>query len=437
MKKTILILILFTCSNALFSMVDRSTYYSYGTQFYVETLTVPDISKDSIHVYVMYNIMYDALAFKKKINDLSRVYYSASPKIEITFKDDTGIIRNRAFKIDSIDIDEYKRTSSKSDFHLGILSTKLPKNDFEAKFNIYENKSSLYEKDIDIEGKSIETDNYISEPIFVYSNFKNDNRLIPMAAGNDMFFNRTNSKLLFLYTYDDLYDINFSIKKVTDNEKGYWQNEFSFSARAEIVKSANIAINNNHLEIEKFISPFINEFAVLQIELPEEQMTPGKYTLKLDNNHGFIHETDFEVQWSNMPLSLENPDYAVDMMYYILNDEEYELIDKGNEEEKINKIADYWQSKDPTPETPFNEAMVEYFERVDYAYFNFQTIQESDGAKTQRGKIYILYGKPTEINTELISNNAREIWTYEKVKKQFIFENTAPGVYELAEIKEL
>jgi hypothetical protein len=81
--------------------------------------------------------------------------------------------------------------------------------------------------------------------------------------------------------------------------------------------------------------------------------------------------------------------------------------------------------------------MVEYFKRVDYAYFNFQTIQESDGAKTQRGKIYILYGNPDEIKTELISNNAREIWTYNRIKKQFIFENTAPGVYELAEVKDL
>ena len=37
--------------------------------------------------------------------------------------------------------------------------------------------------------------------------------------------------------------------------------------------------------------------------------------------------------------------------------------------------------------TPYNEEMAEYFSRVDYAFYNFQTINQKDGAKTDRGKI--------------------------------------------------
>ena len=82
--------------------------------------------------------------------------------------------------------------------------------------------------------------------------------------------------------------------------------------------------------------------------------------------------------------------------------------------------------------------MAEYFNRADYAFFNFKTIYEKDGAKTDRGKIYILYGAPDDVkNTMNEKGEAQEIWIYHKLRKQFTFETDKTDIIYLKEIKDL
>src|SRR5690606_32582498 len=133
---------------------------------------------------------------------------------------------------------------------------------------------------------------------------------------------------------------------------------------------------------------------ILSIDLPSSNLSPGAYNLVLsdDNNKSEV-EFKFELVWVDMPLSLRTPSYAVKLMHYILTDDEYSQMETGDDENKAKKIMEYWKKHDPTKHTPFNEAMTEYFARADYAFFNYQTIQEKDGALTERGKIYILFGK--------------------------------------------
>jgi GWxTD domain-containing protein len=128
-------------------------------------------------------------------------------------------------------------------------------------------------------------------------------------------------------------------------------------------------------------------------------------------------------------------EYALESMYYILSDEEYEQIEDGSEEEIFKKILKYWEKHDPTPHTPFNEAMAEYFARVDFSFFNFQTVTAEDGSKTDRGKIYILFGPPSNKEIKLANNVSLEIWTYESLNKQYFFEQTSTGIYKLIKIK--
>lgn len=421
------------------AQVDRSVYYSYGTQFYTEHHLSPENTPDSLNVIVFYNIMYDALAFIKEISDNSDFVYKATAKIEITFKDESGIIRNRAFNSDSLTVNDYNETNSKDIFHNGALITKLPTGNYEAKLTIYEGKNSLYENKFDIKGKNYYSEPNISKPIFCYQDRETgDKSFIPMALDYAMSFNKENVHVLFSKNFiEKPDDINFSIEKSQENDNNYWKNDFNYSGRALRNDNSKFCFKNSIFEITSCSTDLATSFSTFQIKLPSKQMTPGKYFINYKSDNGFTHKDTFEVKWLNMPLSLDNPDYAVDMMYYILTDEEFKLMDKGENTEKISKLSDYWSKHDPTPETPFNEAMIEYFGRVDFAYFNYQTIKEKDGAKTQRGKIYILFGSPDEVKNELNDGNAREIWIYNKVKKIFIFENTSPGVYELSEVKDI
>jgi GWxTD domain-containing protein len=125
-------------------------------------------------------------------------------------------------------------------------------------------------------------------------------------------------------------------------------------------------------------------------------------------------------------------------MYYILTDEEFSVMNKGNDRKVFRKLLDYWRAKDPTPFTVYNEAMVEYFRRVDYALFNFKTITEANGSKTERGKIYILNGKPTNIKRNMSKESKIfEIWTYTNLKKEFTFETNSKGSFSLTKIIDL
>ena len=77
--------------------------------------------------------------------------------------------------------------------------------------------------------------------------------------------------------------------------------------------------------------------------------------------------------------------------------------------------------------------MTEYFRRVDYAFSNFRTLKEENGVLTDRGRIYILYGKPTSIERSLAPGGPpRELWTYASLNKEFIFEDPSrQGNYKL------
>src|SRR5215467_5822488 len=83
---------------------------------------------------------------------------------------------------------------------------------------------------------------------------------------------------------------------------------------------------------------------------------------------------------------------------WIITDEEREAFKKlSNDEERDAFIEAFWQRRDPTPDTPENEFKEEHYQRMAYANEHFAA--GIPGWKTDRGRIYIMYGKPDEIDS--------------------------------------
>ncbi len=81
---------------------------------------------------------------------------------------------------------------------------------------------------------------------------------------------------------------------------------------------------------------------------------------------------------------------------YIISDEERDAFKRlSNDEERDNFIEQFWLRRDPTPDTVENEYKEEHYERIAYANEHFPA--GVPGWKTDRGKMYIMYGKPDEI----------------------------------------
>src|SRR3984893_8946993 len=67
------------------------------------------------------------------------------------------------------------------------------------------------------------------------------------------------------------------------------------------------------------------------------------------------------------------------------------------DEEREQFIANFWHRRDTDPDTEENEYREAYYERVAYANEHFSSGVR--GVNTDRGRIYLKYGKPDEIES--------------------------------------
>jgi GWxTD domain-containing protein len=86
-----------------------------------------------------------------------------------------------------------------------------------------------------------------------------------------------------------------------------------------------------------------------------------------------------------------------DVVYIITDEERAAFKQLSNDEERDNFIEAFWQRRDPTPDTEENEYKEEHYQRIAYAKEHFAA--GVAGWRTDRGRIYIVYGKPDEIDS--------------------------------------
>ncbi len=86
-----------------------------------------------------------------------------------------------------------------------------------------------------------------------------------------------------------------------------------------------------------------------------------------------------------------------DVAYIITDEERAAFKQLSNDEERDNFIEAFWQRRDPTPDTEENEFKEEHYQRIAYANEHFAA--GVPGWKTDRGRIYIVFGKPDEIES--------------------------------------
>ena len=83
---------------------------------------------------------------------------------------------------------------------------------------------------------------------------------------------------------------------------------------------------------------------------------------------------------------------------WIITDEELSAFKKlANNSERDVFIEGFWQRRDPTPDTAENEYKEEHYRRI--AYANEHYAAGMPGWRTDRGRIYIMYGPPTSIDS--------------------------------------
>lgn len=82
----------------------------------------------------------------------------------------------------------------------------------------------------------------------------------------------------------------------------------------------------------------------------------------------------------------------MDVAWIITDAERDAFLRLSTNEEREQFIEQFWLRRDPTPDTPENEFKEEHYRRIAYANEHFAS--GVPGWKTDRGRIYIIWGKP-------------------------------------------
>src|SRR5450432_1941956 len=117
----------------------------------------------------------------------------------------------------------------------------------------------------------------------------------------------------------------------------------------------------------------------LRRPLTDKQKKQNSKSLKIELSKTYKKWLDEDVRW-------------------IITDEEqkaFKLL--SNDEERDQFIEAFWQRRDPTPDTIENEFKEEHYRRM--AYSNEHFAAGIPGWKSDRGRIYIMYGPADEIES--------------------------------------
>ncbi len=89
---------------------------------------------------------------------------------------------------------------------------------------------------------------------------------------------------------------------------------------------------------------------------------------------------------------------------WIITDQELQAFKSlSNDEERDQFIEAFWQRRNPNPDSPENEYREEHYQRIAYANEHFAA--GKPGWRTDRGHIYIAYGKPDSIDSHPSGGN--------------------------------
>lgn len=467
--KQLTVLLLLCCTVTVHAQrfsADTRSYFDYGDQSYVTTLQSP--AADSL--YVLINTAHALFSFLKTDRTLSsRGAYFAVRDLSVEVRDaaTSKVVVTRSVR-DTIFAKEFSETTSKQRWESKVVALPLSSITTPLAVDVRtEVRDGFLSRIADRPASqsltlrafsgvrsltAADTSNIgIGDPI-VFDGAVADCGECARNYGNTTEFGRDLRGVLpiALALTDHLDSVTFSLYQESDQLQtpkferhlvrhiAVLPESFIMHRREEVLSTDSLIRYRSVATSDTAL-----QYILVPMNIDGRMLDAGDYSLVVEIHRGSqtrrVNRT-IQLEWHDMPLSLQNAKDAIPPMSYILTDEEYSAMSSGSNAEELQKLYGYWKTQDPTPSTAYNEKMAEFYRRADYAYFNFaRSPRQLDGAMTDRGKVYILYGPPTSIQRSfLVGEQPTETWTYSNnVKKVFRFVGQGGDSFKLIEVKPL
>ncbi len=122
-------------------------------------------------------------------------------------------------------------------------------------------------------------------------------------------------------------------------------------------------------------------------------------------------------------MSAEELDKEFQEAVYLATSEDKDRYDELKDVAAKRKFMfDFWRMRDEDPTTAINEKKDEYMRWVEYSNINFKAMSRK-GYKSDRGRVYCMYGPPDEIQRHPNEGDYRpyEEWDYHSIQGGVIF----------------
>lgn len=427
-------------------LVVQSSFSLTGDKFYFDcsaSVFKGSEGKDIVELY--YAVYQKFLKYTPRGNS----GYSASAKLDvfIYLKNSSNPYAVNSYKIDS----EIKDTSEEN-----IKNKLIGQINYEMKYGEYRimviasdfnNPSVVDSIDFDIVVEDFTTGAKMSDIELATSItkssdtknlfYKNTLEVIPNASG---LYGKNISEL---YYYAELYNLDAS--NVSEE----------FSVKARILSINNEEIVMSEKKIKRKAESRV-EYGMFKID----SLKTGSYIFELSLNDAqknlnivktkklFLFTSSEETQSSDkgmddylkseyVILNEKDLDDLFDKAIYTRDDDEiktYRNLNTLEEKRKFTYI--FWKKRDDMPMTPQNEFKINYFKRMNEANNKFKE-DYNPGWKTDRGRIYVMYGPPSEILHFPFESDKKsyQVWKYDVLQggteADFIEKETGTGVYRL------
>jgi len=379
-------------------------------------------------LYYIYKIPYNRLVFEKNDN-----MYTASYRLTVEVHDSITNTIDRKIKEDKISVTDFDKTDDGNIYAEGLLSFQI------SKFKKYNLLPVLYDENSDRELRlnkiPIISKNEINNRDDFWEPIVTDSKQIDQ--GNNRFFVLSNYDGCIPFSMEEysllIPTIDTSLQKifvtlVNDKDTVFSNNISEAVTLQNSIEELDgkIILNSkkSFMTFKNFIIPFVNK-----------KLSEGDLIINISKSKDSATIAAFhkKIIWFNKPFSLMDPELSIKLLKYMESDTVVDSLLDFKKKDYAEVLFSFWKRFDPTPGTSFNELMNEYYSRIDYTMKNFSSISGKRGFDTDRGKIFILYGKPFKL--ERGSNQfgkVVETWIYKNPERKFVFiDDTGLGEYKL------
>lgn len=390
---------------------------SHVPDFNADITAFKDDSTNATRLTLYTRISHSKLSFVKRDS-----VFCAYCEIHAAFFDKSGKLAHEELFLDTICTSDYQRTIAKDNFHSNSFTFTLSPNTYTANIKITDLESRReYKETRTITVKNFaRTGVHLSTVMLVVTRFDS-------LTGQVTYYPNLSAAIIQDKTEPQLYYEVYVTDRTLDSLHLNYSIVLKSHKKDELIDEYTRVFFCSGKKTR-----ILDTLSMQKLKSGNYQLTISvfdKYTKQVYDKATLL----FFTRVSGQALFIGNLDEAIEQLEYIADSDEIEKMRLAKTQaEKLKLFNAFWARLDPTPDTPENELMVEYYSRVEFANQHFSSY--FPGWKSDMGRIYIKYGPPDFVERQPFSIDSQpyEIWEYYKHNLRLIFVDTSGfGNYRL------